>query len=171
MNEQNAQLLLAKTEPHAKAGAGNAAPADAPAASPGFKLPNPDAPPAAPPPAQPAPPVQPAQIIVPDNPPPAVVKTDAGSRDLAIGGGALLALLIVFFFAKGWYANLLVGRRVAPRAANASGWWLFIFLGSLASGVVLSVVDPNRFLVWIYMIPLGALALAALILTLLTGRR
>ncbi len=99
------------------------------------------------------------------------VKADTGPRDLAIGGGVLLVLVIAFFFAKTGYANMLVGKRVAPRSANASGWWLFILLTSLATGGVLAVVDQERFLAPIYIAGFVGVALLALILMLMTGRR
>ena len=99
------------------------------------------------------------------------VKSDTLPRDLAIGGGVLLVLVIAFFFAKGAYANLLVGRRVAPRSANAAGWWLFVLLTSLATCGVLAVVDQVRFVTPIYLASFLGVALLALILMLVTGRR
>lgn len=99
------------------------------------------------------------------------IKADTGPRDMAIGGGVLLVLVIAFFFAKTGYANMLVGKRVAPRSANASGWWLFILLSSLATGGVLAVVDQERFLAPIYIAGFVGVALLALILMLMTGRR
>ena len=61
------------------------------------------------------------------------IKFDVGSagpssRDMLIGGAVLLVLMVAFFFAKNAYANLLVGKRVQPRSANAAGWWLWVFL-------------------------------------------
>ncbi|SEK17361.1 MULTISPECIES: hypothetical protein [unclassified Variovorax] len=99
------------------------------------------------------------------------VASDTSSRDLLIGGGVLLALFIAFFFARGAYANSLVGRRVPPAKANAAGWWLFIFMGSLATGLVLSVVNASRFLTPVIMGSVASVALLALILMLVTGRK
>lgn len=99
------------------------------------------------------------------------VVSDTGSRDLLIGGGVLVVLLVAFFFARGAYANTLVGKRVPPNKANAAGWWLFMLLGSLATGVVLATVNPTRFLAPIVTGPIAAVALLSLVLMLVTGRK
>ena len=96
---------------------------------------------------------------------------DTSSRDLLIGGGILLVLFIAFFFARGAYANHLVGRRVPPNKANAAGWWLFVFMASLSTGLVLSAVNATRFFTPVIMAPLGGVALLALTLMLVTGRK
>ncbi|SBV36774.1 conserved membrane hypothetical protein [uncultured Stenotrophomonas sp.] len=98
-------------------------------------------------------------------------QSDTSSRDLLIGGGILTVLLVAFFFARGSYANMLVRKRVPPGKANAAGWWLFIFLSSLSTGVILAAVNPVKFLAPLTIIPLGAVALVALILMLISGRR
>jgi len=64
-----------------------------------------------------------------------------------------------------------VRKRVAPAKANAAGWWLFVFLASLATAVVLAALNPLRFLAPTFMVPLGGLTVVGLILTLVTGRR
>lgn len=96
---------------------------------------------------------------------------DTSSRDTLIGGGILLVLFIAFFFAKNGYANTLVGKRVPPGKANAAGWWLFVFLGSLATGVVLSAVNPAKFVSPLIIGPLAVVSLIALILLLVSGRK
>ncbi len=98
-------------------------------------------------------------------------ESDTSARDLAIGGGVLLVLLIAFFFAKNAYANRLVAKRVAPSSANGAAWWLFIFLSALAIMGVLGVANADKFLAFIYVAPLTLIALVALIFMLLTGRR
>lgn len=98
-------------------------------------------------------------------------QSDTSSRDLLIGGGILAVLLIAFFFARGSYANMLVRKRVPPGKANAAGWWLFIFLSSLSTGVILAAVNPVKFLAPLTIAPLGAVAIVALILMLVSGRR
>lgn len=146
----------------------------------GFKLPDPNAQqaglsaaatPALPGATQAAVPTATTLTTVPPINPVGGVKADTGPRDLAIGGGVWLVLVIAFFFAKTGYANMLVGKRVAPRSANASGWWLFILLTSLATGGVLAVVDQERFLAPIYIAGFVGVALLALIFMLMTGRR
>ncbi|MGB3392385.1 MAG: hypothetical protein WA956_01325 [Stenotrophomonas sp.] len=98
-------------------------------------------------------------------------QSDTSSRDLLVGGGILAVLLVAFFFARGSYANMLVRKRVPPGKANAAGWWLFIFLSSLSTGVILAAVNPVKFLAPLTIAPLGAVAVVALILMLVSGRR
>ncbi|UOD33439.1 hypothetical protein INH39_18105 [Massilia violaceinigra] len=96
---------------------------------------------------------------------------NTGSRDTMIGGAVLLVLFIAFFFAKNAYANGLVGKRVPPAKANAAGWWMFIFMASLATAVVLAVVNSAKFVAPMFLGPLGAVALVALVLMILSGRK
>jgi hypothetical protein len=99
------------------------------------------------------------------------VVSDTSSRDLLIGGAILLLLFVAFFFAKNAYANTLVARRVPPNKANAAGWWLFVFLGSLATGVVLSAVNASQFMKPLILGPVGSIGLLALVLMLVSGRK
>ncbi|WP_426076708.1 hypothetical protein [Janthinobacterium sp. PSPC3-1] len=96
--------------------------------------------------------------------------TDTSSRDTLIGGAVLLVLFVAFFFAKNAYANGLVGKRVSPNKANASGWWLFIFLASLATAVVLAAVNSHKFLAPLFMGPLVLVGLVALVLTFTSSK-
>jgi hypothetical protein len=139
--------------------------------APGFTLPPAsDAPPATPP-AQTTPPVQGSTQEVTPTPLPAPPSPDTHSRDLAIGSGLVVVLLIAFFFAKNAYANMLVARKVAPRSANAAGWWLFIALSVLALGIVFGALDSNRFLVMIYIVPLAAVEILSIVLLAISSRR
>ncbi|MFM0477801.1 hypothetical protein [Paraburkholderia strydomiana] len=99
------------------------------------------------------------------------VNVDTSSRDLMIGGAILLVLFVAFFFARGAYANTLVAKRVPPNKANAAGWWLFVFLASLSVGVVLSAVNPARFLAPLIIAPLAVVAVVAIVLMILSGRK
>ncbi|WP_414440232.1 hypothetical protein [Burkholderia sp. 22PA0106] len=99
------------------------------------------------------------------------IGTDTSSRDLMIGGAILLILIVAFFFGKNAYANMLVTKRVPPNKANAAGWWLFIFLTSLATAVVLPAVNPARFLSPLVLAPLGIVAIASLVLAIVSGRK
>ena len=101
----------------------------------------------------------------------AAATTDTSSRDTLVGGVVLLLLFVAFFFAKNAYANGLVAKRVPPNKANASGWWLFIFLASLATGVVLAAVNGHKFLAPLFMAPLVLVGLVALLLTFTSSRR
>ncbi len=96
---------------------------------------------------------------------------NTGSRDMMIGGAVLLVLFIAFFFAKNAYANGLVAKRVPPAKANAAGWWMFIFMASLATAVVLAVVNSAKFVAPMFLGPLGAVAIVALVLMILSGRK
>ena len=96
---------------------------------------------------------------------------DTSSRDLLVGGGILLVLFIAFFFARGAYANALVVKRVPPNKANAAGWWLFVFLASISTGVVLAAVNATKFMAPLIIGPILAVALLALVLTFVSGRR
>lgn len=97
--------------------------------------------------------------------------TDTSSRDLLIGGGILLVLLIAIFFAKNAYANSLVAKRVPPNKANASGWWLFVLLGSIATGVVLAAVNSSKFMAPLILGPVAVVALVSAVLTVVSGRK
>lgn len=127
-----------------------------------------------PPPAEPKPETEPGATAVTIETSPINIElgvSDTSSRDLLIGGGILLVLMIVFFVVRNAYANMLVGKRIAPGKANAAGWWLFIFLSSLATGTILAVVSPIKFFAPLILGPIGVIALLALILMIVSSRR
>ena len=76
-----------------------------------------------------------------ENPTLPSIQEETGSRDLMIAGGIIFVLLIAFFFAKRSFTNSLVKKRVSPGKAGMAGWWLFIFLASVAIGAVLAAVN------------------------------
>src|SRR4051812_34556135 len=45
--------------------------------------------------------------------------TDTSARELAIGGGIFLVLLVAFFFARNAFTHHLVVRRVSPSSAGS----------------------------------------------------
>ncbi|MFM8333602.1 MAG: hypothetical protein ACKN9T_18140 [Candidatus Methylumidiphilus sp.] len=140
---------------------------------PGYRLPPPDEQPPAAAPAT-APPAtsattQPTAALPAELP--ADGKTDASSRDWAIGGGILLVLVVVYFILKNAHANRLVSNKIPPSTANLSGWWLFTGLTLLSAAGMLAVVDGDKFLTPLYMAPLLIVALIALVSTWLTSRR
>ena len=137
----------------------------------GFTLPPPTAPtsPTTPPPDAPASQADLGQGSV-GMPVPAMGE-GASSRDLLVGGGVLLVLMVAYFFAKNAYANMLVGRRVEPRSANAAGWWLFIFLTLISVGVVMAAVNRSALMTPFIVGPLALGAIVALVLMLLSSRR
>ena len=90
---------------------------------------------------------------------------------MLIGGAVLLVLMVAFFFAKNAYANLLVGKRVQPRSANAAGWWLWVFLTLLSVGVVLAAVSGSVLMTPFIVGPLVLGAIVALVLMLISGKR
>ena len=93
------------------------------------------------------------------------------SRDMLIGGAVLLVLMVAFFFAKNAYANMLVGKRVEPRSANAAGWWLWVFLALLSVGVILAAVSGSALMTPYIVGPLALGAIVALILMIISGKR
>lgn len=144
---------------------------DTPKDNAGFTLPAPVSAPASAPPAGDAPAASAAATTEPAPAFDAAATTDTSSRDTLVGGVVLLLLFIAFFFAKNAYANGLVAKRVPPNKANAAGWWLFIFLASLATGVVLAAVNAHKFLAPLFMGPLVLVGLVALLLTFTSSRR
>jgi hypothetical protein len=107
---------------------------------------------------------------------PTAIKIDFGSagpssRDMLIGGAVLLVLMVAFFFAKNAYANMLVGKRVEPRSANAAGWWLWVFLSLLSVGVVLAAVSGSTLMTPFIVGPLALGAVVALVLMIVSGKR
>ncbi len=96
---------------------------------------------------------------------------ETSPRDMLIGGTVLVVLLVAFFFAKSAYANMLVGKRVPPSRANASGWWLLIFLMSVATTAVMALVNPARFLTAFFVAPMVILALVSAVIAVMSGRR
>lgn len=138
----------------------------------GFSLPDPSAP---------AAPAAPDTVAAPDagtastgfetQPGGAMAAENTGSRDLLVGGAILLVLFIVFFLAKNAYANGLVAKKLPPNKANASAWWLFIFLASAATGVVLAGVNASRFMAPVIVGPIAVVALASLVLTFTASRK
>jgi hypothetical protein len=90
---------------------------------------------------------------------------------MLVAGGVLFVLLIAFFFARNAYANALVAKKVAPRSANAAGWWLFTLLTTLATTAVFGIANQPRFLTAVFIAPLALVALASLTLLVFSSRR
>ncbi len=108
-----------------------------------------------------------ATMQIPNN---KIPNVDSSSRDMVIGAGILAILVVAFFFAKNAYSNDLVSKRIQPERANASGWWLFIFLTSLSTAVVLTAVNPDKFMTPYLLGPMGIVALFSLIFMIKNGR-
>lgn len=98
-------------------------------------------------------------------------QSDTSTRDLTLGGGIFLVLLLVFFFARGAYVNHLVARRVAPSSAGSAGWLLFIGLSFLSASLVLALINSAKYLSFWVTGPLLLVGFGTLIGALLTGRR
>ncbi len=96
---------------------------------------------------------------------------DTSARDLTLGGGIFLVLLLVFFFARGAYVNHLVARRVAPASAGSAGWLMLIGLAFLSASVVLALINPSQYLRMAITGPLVVVGSGTLIAAVLTGRR
>ncbi len=143
------------------------APASAPAADPGFKLPGQtSAPPEA---VKPAAGANGASIEV--APAAAPVATDTSTRDLAIGSAVFVILLVIYFFVRNAYVHHLVVRRVAPSAAGSAGWLMFVGLCFISAAAVLAIINASKFLTFAVTGPLVAVGLVALVATLFIGRR
>ena len=97
--------------------------------------------------------------------------TDTSARELAIGGGVFLVLLVIFFFARNAYTNHLVRRRVAPSSAESAGWLLFVGLAFLSVAAVLALVNASKYLNLAVTGTLVVASLVTLIAALLVGRR
>ncbi|UMR30930.1 hypothetical protein MJ904_01275 [Massilia sp. MB5] len=97
--------------------------------------------------------------------------TDTSSRDLIIGGGIFVVLLIIFVFVRNAFANHLVKRRVAPSSADTAGWLLFCGLSFLSAAAVLGIINSDRFLSVAITGTLLVFGIASLVGAALTGRR
>ena len=98
-------------------------------------------------------------------------QADTSTRDLTLGGGIFLVLLLAFFFARGAYVNHLVARRVAPSSAGSAGWMLFIGLSFLSASLVLALINSAKYLSFWVTGPLLLVGFGTLIGAVLTGRR
>lgn len=106
--------------------------------------------------------------VMPGAPAPA---TDTSTRDVAIGTGIFLVLLVAYFFVRNAYVHHLVVRRVAPSTAGSAGWMLFVGLAFVSAAVVLAVVNASKYLTFGVTVPLVAVGLVALVAALFIGRR
>lgn len=106
--------------------------------------------------------------VMPGAPAPA---TDTSTRDVAIGTGVFLVLLVVYFFVRNAYVHHLVVRRVAPSTAGSAGWLLFVGLAFLSAAVVLAIINASKYLTFGVTVPLVAVGLGGLVAALFIGRR
>ena len=97
--------------------------------------------------------------------------TDTSTRDVAIGTGVFLVLLVVYFFVRNAFVHHLVVRRVAPSSAGSAGWLLFVGLAFLSAAVVLAMVNAGKYLTFGVTAPLVIVGVVALVAALFTGRR
>jgi hypothetical protein len=97
--------------------------------------------------------------------------TDTSTRDVAVGTGVFLVLLVVYFFVRNAFVHHLVVRRVAPSSAGSAGWLLFVGLSFLSAAVVLAMVNAGKYLTFGVTAPLVIVGVVALVAALFTGRR
>jgi hypothetical protein len=143
-------------------------PATGSQADPGFKLPADAATPQESlPKTEPATASEPVEIA-PGTP---IPTRDTSARDLAIGGAAILVLLVIYFFVRNAYVHHLVVRRVSPSSAGNAGWLMFVGLGFVSAAAVLAIVNTGKFLTFAVTAPLVAIGLVALVAALFIGRR
>ena len=96
---------------------------------------------------------------------------DTSTRDLAIGGGVFLVLLVIYFFVRNAYVHHLVVKRVAPSSAGSAGWLLFVGLSFVSCAAVLAMINASKFLTFAITAPLVVLGLIALVAAPFVGRR
>ena len=97
--------------------------------------------------------------------------TDTSARDLAIGAGVFLVLMVVFFFARNAFTQHLVVRRVAPSKAGPAGWLLFAGLSFLSAAALLALINAGKYLTLAIAGPLLLVGIAGLAGAALVGRR
>lgn len=97
--------------------------------------------------------------------------TDTSARELSIGAGVFVVLLVMFFFARNAFTHHLVVRRVAPSSAGSAGWLLFVGLSFISAAAVLAVVNSSRYLTVAITGSLLLVGAVALVGALLVGRR
>lgn len=93
------------------------------------------------------------------------------SKDLAIGGGVMLAAAIIFFVIRNAYVNYLVGSlKRSPNNAGLAGWGLFggLFFGSAIG--CLAIVGKSLMQI-MYIAPLGALSVVCFVLMALVSSK
>jgi len=96
---------------------------------------------------------------------------DTSARDMTIAGAAIVVLLVIYFFVRNAYVHHLVVRRVSPSSAGSAGWLLFVGLSFLSVAAVLAVVNASKYLTLAVTGPLVAVGLVTLIAALFVGRR
>lgn len=109
------------------------------------------------------------QIEIPTGPEPVVGAT---SKDIMIGGGALLVLTIVFFFIRMSFVNYLTGPSMkrSPNNAGMAGWGLFgglFFGGALGCAALVS----KTFMTLPLIIALAALSLICFVIALVVASK
>lgn len=114
---------------------------------------------------------QPTSATINVNPGELLGASQTSSRDMLIGSGIFVVLLIAFFFVRNAYANHLVAKRVSPTTAGSAAWLLFLGLSFLSAAIVLALINAQRFLNVFITAPLVAIGVAALIGTVVVGRR
>ena len=97
--------------------------------------------------------------------------TDTSARELAIGGGVFVVLMVVFFFVRNAWTHHLVVRRVAPSAAGSAGWLLFVGLSFVSAAAVLALINASKFLNFAMTGTLVVVGIVSLIGAVLVGRR
>lgn len=96
---------------------------------------------------------------------------DTSARDMTIAGAAIVVLLVIYFFVRNAYVHHLVVRRVSPSAAGSAGWLMFVGLSFLSAAAVLAIVNASKYLALAITGPLVAVGVLTLVAALLVGRR
>jgi len=93
------------------------------------------------------------------------------SKEIAIAAGVMLLLAVIFFFVRQFFVNWLVRDfKKSPNSADMAGWGLFGFL-FFGSAIPVLAVTSGALLRVLFIAPLGALALASLVLCVVAARK
>lgn len=93
------------------------------------------------------------------------------SKEIAIAAGVMLLLAVIFFFARQFFVDWLVGaKKKSPNSADMAGWGLFGFL-IFGSAIPVLAFTSGALLRILFIAPLGGLALASLVLCVVAARK
>lgn len=91
------------------------------------------------------------------------------SKEMAIAGGALLVLAIVFWIFKSYLSRMLVANfKKSPRAAEMAGWSFFGVLFFAAIAAAMGILDSTKLLSLPYLIPIGLAMTVSLVVFLVS---
>lgn len=91
------------------------------------------------------------------------------TKEMAIAGGALLLLAIVFWIIKSYLSRMLVANfKKSPRAAEMAGWSFFGVLFFAAIAAAMGILDSTKLFSLPYLIPIGLAMTVSLLVFLIS---